>query len=108
MHYLISLGLTLVLELALALLWPVRRRDLVLVVLVNLLTNPLVVLAHGALAAFDPWLHTLLPELWALATEALLYCRLENRIRWPALFAPIANGLSYTMGLLLQSILQTA
>ena len=44
----ISLGLTLLLELPVVYLWGVRkRRDLTLAVLVNVLTNPVVVLLHG-------------------------------------------------------------
>lgn len=102
MHYLISLGLTLLLELAVALLWRVRRLDLALVILVNALTNPLVVLLHGLLLPYGVLIHTVLPEIFALATEALIYYRLENGIRRPALFAIVANGFSYTAGLLLQ------
>ncbi len=105
MHYLISLGLTLLLELAVALLWRVRRLDLALVVLVNALTNPLVVLTHGMLLPYGVLVHTVLPEFFALAVEALIYCRLENNIRRPVLFAIAANGFSYTTGLLLQWLL---
>lgn len=103
MHYLISLGLTLAFELVLALLWRVRRRDLILVALVNVLTNPMVVLLHGLLMSYGLLFHTILPEIWAVFTEALIYCRRKNDIRKPILFAIAANSFSYTVGLLLQS-----
>lgn len=104
MHYIISLGLTLFLELLLALLWGIRKRDLLLVVLVNLLTNPLVVFTHGLLLPHGFLLHTVLPELCAVATEAAIYCRKKNRIPQPVLFGVLANGFSYGAGVLLQLI----
>ena len=52
----ISLALTLAVEVPVAFCWGLRRRDLLLCVLVNLLTNPAVVL-----------LHTLFPAVWITA-----------------------------------------
>lgn len=98
MQYLVSLFLTLLLEEGLALLWGVRGRDLLLVALVNVLTNPLVVLTHNALLPYGVVLHTVLPEILAVAAEAFLYLRRENRIPHPALFAVTANLLSYATG----------
>ncbi len=42
----LSLGLTLLLEGTFVLVWGVRGRDLLLVLLANVLTNPAVVLLH--------------------------------------------------------------
>ena len=104
MTYIISLGLTLFFELLLALLWRVRGRDLILVALVNVLTNPAVVLLHHLLLPHGALLHTVLPEIGAVATEAVIYCRKENRIAHPLFFALVANGLSYGLGLLVQLV----
>lgn len=104
MNYLFSLGLTLLLELTLALLWKIPRRDLSLVALVNLLTNPLVVLSHGLLAGHSALLHTVLPEFGAVAAEATIYRCMDNRIRRPILFAIAANLFSFTAGMLLRRL----
>ncbi len=101
MHYLISLLLTLLVEGIFALVWGIRKKDLLLVLLANMLTNPLVVLAHNLLLLHGFWLHTLLPELWAVGTEAAIYRFKKNHIPSPALFAISANVLSYSLGLLL-------
>lgn len=98
MHYLISLGLTLVLEGGFALALRVRGRDLLLLALVNVLTNPLVVLANSL------WGVILLPELLAVAVEAGLYGWCRGRIRHPVLFALGANVFSYTTGVVLQTL----
>ena len=51
----VSLGLTLLLELPVAYYWGLRsRHDLTVAVLVNVLTNPAVVLLNGLLSA-APW-----------------------------------------------------
>lgn len=104
MHYLISLVLTLFIELAFALLWGIRRKDLLLVALVNVLTNPLVVLVHSLLLPYGFLFHTLLPELWAVGTEAAIYYRKKTHIPHPVLFGLLANILSYCIGILLQLI----
>lgn len=103
MIYIISLCLTLVFELGFALVWGFRGRDLALVALANVLTNPTVVLAHGLLPGL--LLGTVLPELAAWTTEAVIYLKKENAIRHPVLFAVAANGLSYSLGLLLRAII---
>ena len=99
----VSLALTLALELAFAVVWGVRRDDLPLVALANVLTNPVVVLCH-ALAAL--WLIvfltpvTLALELGAILVEGWLYTT-RSRIRFPWAFSLCANLLSFTVGQLL-------
>ena len=100
--FLLSLGLTLVLELGFALTWGIRRRDLALCALVNLLTNPAVVLLH----LLFPWPPvTLALEGAAVAVEALYYRRYGLRIRSPWLFSLAANGLSFCLGFLLNLLI---
>lgn len=99
----VSLGLTLLLEGLFALLWGVERRDMPLVVLANVLTNPTVVVLHRTAALFAPGLLapvTLLLELGAVAVEGWMY-RERSQIHLPWAFAVCANLFSYTIGLIL-------
>lgn len=98
-----SLALTLILELAFALVWRADRRDLVAVALANVLTNPVVVLCHHAAARYVPGLLTavtLALELGAAAAEGLVYSR-RSQIRRPWAFSLWANAFSFLSGLLL-------
>ncbi len=100
----VSLLLTEVIELVFALVWGVRGRELWLVVLVNLLTNPLAVLGYALLRNVLPWplLWIQLPiELMVFVLEALLYLRLSRTIRRPLLFALCINLVSYGLGLVI-------
>ena len=94
----LSLALTLAIEGAAALLWGLRGRDLLLCALVNLLTNPAVVLLHLLFPA--PWVTAAL-ELAAVAVEALYYRRYGEHIRRPWVFSLLANGASFGLGLLI-------
>lgn len=91
------------LELGLALLWGAGRRDLPLVALANVLTNPVAVLFHALAALFFP--AALLPVTLALEAGAVL---VEGRlfatrggIRFPWGFALCANLFSFSVGLLI-------
>lgn len=98
----VSLGLTLALELAFALIWRVERSDLPAVALANLLTNPIVVLCHhGAAWYFPKYLlaATLALELWAVGTEGVIYRR-RSQISRPWAFSLCANAVSFLSGLL--------
>lgn len=98
-----SLALTLVLELGFALLWGVKRADLPLAALVNLLTNPVVVLCRAAVLWLWPagvWAATLLLEAGAVLVEGGLY-HSRSEIRFPWAFSLCANLFSFTIGLLL-------
>lgn len=102
---LISLVLTLALELLFALVWGVRKRGLVLVLLMNILTNPTVVLLHFFCIAFLGWtgfFPVLILELAAIVVEA--FC-CHGVVPKPWLFAFCINLFSYTMGELLQLLL---
>ncbi len=104
----ISLGLTLVIELGLALSLRRKGRTLLLVFLANLLTNPPVALTAilwrmyglpyraAAVAAL---------ELLAVGAEGLVYHTCRAELRRPYLFSLAANALSFGLGLLLRQIL---
>ena len=106
---LISLGLTLALEGVFGLLWGLRDKwELTLLCLVNLLTNPLVVLLHSVGQALLPalWgpLSIMVLEAAAMAAEGWYYAR-YSAIRRPYLFSLCANGFSYGFGLILNALL---
>ena len=93
----ISLLLTLVIELAAALLWGSRsKKQILLVILVNVLTNPAAVLLC--------WLGIpqLPVELAVVLTEALVYKDPAWKIPRPVLFAIVCNTVSWGTGILIQ------
>ena len=104
----ISLGLTLILELLVARLCRLRGRDYLLVILVNILTNPAVVY-------LDMLCGTVFPngnDLWQIPLEAaaifiegFCYARRARSIRRPWMFALVANLFSYGCGLLISTFL---
>ena len=103
----LSLGLTLILELAVALLCRLRGRDLLLVILVNILTNPAVVyldMSCGALFPNGRDLWQIPLELAAIAAEGFCYARFAADVRRPWMFALVANVFSYSCGLLIQTL----
>lgn len=105
----VSLGLTLLLEVPFAYAWGLRdRHDLTVAVLVNVLTNPAVVLLNFLLAAHTgwPWPAVQLPlEALAVAMEAACYRECGKNVRHPILLSLCANGVSYGAGLLLNAVL---
>ena len=103
----LSLGVTLLLELAAAFLLGIRTpRDLLLVGLVNVVTNPPVVLTLNLVALFSgsppQWYLIAALELAAWLIEACLYRARFSNTRWnPFLLSLLLNGISYFGGLLL-------
>ena len=101
----IALCLTLILELLFALFWGVRKRGVLLVVLMNLLTNPAVNLLHAIAVFLLGW-----PPIWvvpileAAAIIAEGFC-CTHMIKRPWLFAVLVNGFSYTMGVIIQALI---
>lgn len=110
-HLLLSLGvsllLTLILEVSFAFFWSLRApdlrsgRELLLIVLVNILTNPPVVLFGNAVLALSPrhalWIIPLL-ELGAVTVEWRYYRACSEALRRPFLFSLCANLFSVLMG----------
>ena len=101
----VSLGLTLLLEVPVAYSWGLRsRQDLTVAVLVNVLTNPAVVLLNGLLSA-APWWAVQLPlEAAAIAVEGFCYRHCGENICRPYLLSLCANCISYGAGLVLNAI----
>ncbi len=105
----ISLLLTLLLESIFAFVVGVRgKMDYLLLVLVNLLTNPLVVLLYSLSLLFIPftgiWVQLIL-EAMAVMTEGIYYKKYAISIKRPFLFSLCINGFSYGVGLLINYFL---
>ncbi len=104
----ISLLLTLVIELLFALCFRIRGKDLIIVGLVNVLTNPAVVVLYLLLCRYyclwDAAVVIIL-EIIAFLTEALIYKTVCRSIKRPFLFAFGANAFSYLCGALIGVLL---
>jgi hypothetical protein len=105
----VSLILTIVFETGFYLLIGKRnKKDLLLVVLVNVLTNPVVVTLYWLATLHTSWSYvvTVTPlELFAVLTEGFYYKRYGQDFSQPYLFSVAANMFSYGAGELLWKIL---
>lgn len=96
----ISLFLTLVLEGLFGLIWGVKgKRDWLLLLIVNVVTNPIVVTLHYCVSG--AWAFTLVLEAAAVTAEWLAYRKWGRTTRPAFLFALCANCFSYFSGLLI-------
>ena len=109
----ISLALTLATELAIAFLFGLRtRKNMLLVVLVNVLTNPPAVLCNWLCRLYLPHYNRvpvqLVIEAAVVIVEAFVYCRFardeQRQIKRPVLLALTANGCSWLLGLLIGTL----
>ena len=99
----VSLLLTLALEGLFGLIWGLkRRRDWGLLLLVNVVTNPIVVSLHALLGG--GWLVTAALELSAVLAEGLAYRKWGRDARPAFLFSLCANCFSYFSGVALNVI----
>lgn len=98
----VSLVLTLVFEELFALAWGLRgRRELGLVALVNVLTNPPVVLLYHTAAGLLGWnaaLVTAVLEAGAVLVEWRCYQAYSEQVKKPFWFALLVNLFSYGAG----------
>ena len=92
----LSLGLTLLIELPIAYLWGLRKRELLTVFVANLMTNPLAVALHLTGIPQIPI------EIGVVLAEGVAYSLHIDRRPW--LLALISNGVSWGIGLLLNHI----
>ena len=108
----LSLTLTLVLEAGFYLVTQRRnKKDLLLLVLVNTLTNPIVVLSYWLVESFTRWnslVVLMLLELFAVFVEGYYYKKYGVGFPKPFLFALAANAFSILTGVLIQFLLQGA
>ena len=100
MRLALSLGLTLALEGLFGLIWGLKgRRDWLLLLLVNCVTNPLVVTLHTCVSSAPAV--TALLEGAAVAAEWLAYRRWGRTVRPALLFSLCANCFSFFSGVLI-------
>lgn len=105
----ISLALTLVLEAGFFLLTGKRnRKDLLLVCLVNIVTNPAVVLLYWLASLYtdlNPVMVKAVLELFAVLAEGHYYKKYGQDFKRPYLFSVAANAFSFGMGMLFQQFI---
>ena len=101
----VSLGMTVILEEAFGRMAGVRDGwDMVLIALVNLLTNPAVVLVYHLNRIYpvtNPYCAAVILEIGAVAAEGICYRAAARGIRHPWIFSAGANLFSYTAGLVI-------
>lgn len=101
----VSLALTLLFEEGFALLWGLRgKRELTVVALVNVLTNPAAVLLYHTAVGLWRWSSlpvTIVLECAAVAAEWLCYRACSETLKRPFLFALLANTISFGAGCIL-------
>ena len=81
------------------------KKDLLLVVMVNILTNPAVVLLYWLVILYTNinYIIILAPlEIFAVLTEGYIYKKNGRIFKHPYLFSIAANSFSFGTGLLLQ------
>lgn len=96
-----SLLLTQLFELPFAWLWGAKKRDLLVVLLMNVLTNPLVVMWHYSTWELGFLVCTVLPELAAITTEVILLHKFTRSTPYPILLGIFINLFSYSAGVVL-------
>lgn len=101
----ISLCLTIVLEILFAVIVGIRgKRDLLLLILVNILTNPPTVFTYYLLAYYTSWNRWVIQiplEIIVILVEAYYYKSYGKEFRRPFLFSLLANLFSYGIGVIL-------
>lgn len=100
----ISLLLTLMLEILFALLWGLRKRNLLLVVFINLLTNPAVVLWNYLSCHMGYVICVIIPELTAIVVETVILLYFSKGVKKPLLLGIFINVFSYNAGIILEMI----
>ena len=101
-NLLLSLVLTILIEVPLAALIGIRKKkDLRLVLLVNIVTNPVVVLSYNTLVLvtlWNLWWIKAVLEVLAVACEAWYYKRYGTEIKHPIGLAVLLNVISFGIG----------
>ena len=93
----LCLGLTLAIELPIAYFWGLRRRELVTVLIANVMTNPLAVVLHLCGIGQLPI------ELGVVIAEGIAYSLHFEKRPWR--LAVVSNAVSWGIGLLLNLVL---
>ena len=110
--FLVSLGLTLIIETVVALFWKVRMPGMIVVWLVNTLTNPPVVLLVWLLMRRFPGIFSIIIQLplecIVVLVEAMIYRGFAGKEKWtirhPVWLSVTANMISWSIGLMIRAI----
>lgn len=100
-----SLTLTLVLESLYAQLWGVGKENILLILGMNILTNPMVNIWFHMFEEHSLLISALLPELAAIAVESWLLTCFSKNIRHPVILGISINLFSFFTGLLISLII---
>jgi hypothetical protein len=102
----LSLLLTIIFEIVFFLLVGKKdKKDLLLLVLVNIFTNPVVVLSYYITVTYTDWNPSVIKiplELFAIITEGYYYKKYGRNFRHPYLFSAAANMFSFWIGVIIQ------
>ena len=103
---LLALLLTEAIEIPVCLLFGLRKKDLIVALLANLLTNPAVNVLYLLAALYTPLPNVLIAllEIGVVVTEWLLYRSLTDA-KHPFWTSLAANAVSYGAGLILTTLL---
>ncbi len=105
---LLSLLLTLIIELSVACLFGINKReDILLILTANILTNPAVVTASFVMkkVIYAPVYYWQIPfETAVVIVECLLYSKFGKNIKRPFAYSAAANAISYSAGVLISFI----
>jgi len=105
----LSLAITLILEIGYFLLTGRRnKKDLLLVAMVNVLTNPIVVLLYWLAYLYTSWNTVAVMvslEVFAVLIEGFYYKKYGKSFKRPFLFSFAANAFSFTIGFLVQLVI---
>ena len=108
----VSLAMTLVLEVGFFLIvrsikGKLDKKDLLLVIMVNILTNPAVVLLYWLSILYTAVNYAIITvplEIFAMLIEGYIYKKYGGFFKYPYAFSFGANVFSFGIGLLLQAI----
>ena len=105
----ISLGVTLIVEAGFFLLVGKRnKKDLLLLILVNVITNPAVVLLYWLTVIYTEFNSSAVKtalELFAVLTEGYYFKKYGQDFKWPLLFSFSANVVSFGIGVFIQQFI---
>ncbi len=103
-----SLLMTIILELPIALIFGARKKDILLAILINILTNPAIVYLNilfvNAFPNCSVFIWQIPLELVVVAVEGFCYARFSNKISHPWLLAIAANCFSYGCGIIIEML----
>ena len=110
----VSLGLTIIIECSVARVWGLKsRKEMLLVLLVNILTNPAAVfcvwICNGYLGSDFSFLYQCIVEFVVVVVEGEVYSSFAREEGWnikkPLQFSIIVNMISWLSGVVLQYII---